>query len=60
MIFEENHPNFIFNVLKCLITYCLTRFVKVLVGFFNKEKVLVVAFSRHCETSRMFVDSSTL
>ena len=53
MIFEENHPNFIFNVLKCLIAYCLTRFVKVLVGFFNKEKVLVVAFSWwYCETSR--------
>ena len=30
------------------------------VGALNKEKVLVGAFSRHCETSRRFVDSTTL
>ena len=29
------------------------------VGALNKEKVLVGAFSRHCETSRRFVDSTT-
>merc|ERR1712155_105573 len=30
------------------------------VGALNKEKVLVGAFSRHCGTSRRFVDSTTL
>ena len=30
-----------------------------LIGTFNKEKVLFGAFSGHCETSRRFVDSST-
>ena len=34
-------------------------FVNMLIGTFNEEKVLFVAFSGHCETSRMFVDSST-
>ena len=33
--------------------------VKVLVGTFNKKKLRVGAFSRHCETSRRFVDSSS-
>ena len=30
------------------------------VGALNKEKALVGAFSGHCETSRRFVDGSTL
>ena len=33
--------------------------MKVLVGTFKKEKVLVGAFSGHCKTSRWIVDSST-
>ena len=32
--------------------------MKALVESFNKEKVLVGAFSWHCETSRRFIDSS--
>ena len=33
--------------------------MKVLVGAFNKEKAPVRSFSGQCETSRMFVDSSS-
>ena len=34
--------------------------MKALVGSFNKGKDLVGAFSWHCETSKRFVNSSTV
>ena len=42
------------------LAWCLNTFLimKALLGNFNKDKALVGAFSRHCETSRMFVGSS--
>ena len=34
--------------------------IDLLVGALNNEKALIGAFSGHCETSRRFVDSSSL